>query len=769
MSTDAPCFCSMCGGLSRYSRAQRHRHLKQYGSMHASESHDLGRAAPGPILFAEPPPDEDLEPSVDGADSDIESEPGLDVAIDEGALIHPPEEVPYQESLVILCQSMSALRCIGAAEKFIVEVSKAWASCLGSHLNLSPQEVDLLPTTAYKIDKLANNLREEEHHIVVKCAKCGTLNRGLSSGDVPRVCQCRTNVKKSSKVKSRNKFIMFDLTFWLSRLWGNPKIASLLHHNRDEGDGDVWDATIYNYLDRMHCMCFSITCDGATLQKTRNISWTPVILRLLNLPPHVRTTAGGMFLWAHLPHDIVIDKALSYMLKTVEHAWHNADGFEVYDAHTQSLRKIHIRLTRVIEDYAGMPNVIGNFKQPAVKGACPVCRTKGVNPNPHTHTSYYPCAVRYLPPDDPVRLQFVAEFDRVPKLKRLAGLDKPNVMSRRYALTEARKNVEDKEKGWKKVPAVALRDNDFVSMCLPDPAHALSHFVKDMHLLLGGEFDKKNDKKRKERGVDVRGWEIDDRQQFRNLRLAASSDNREKIDLLIEKSLRCPSEWVQLIPCLRSGNTAVRGLSVRISERLAHLSDAGKYIIALTDANVDVRKGFVQAITVLEELLRKQTMSVEMVKDLQLRLARALCNLEVLLPFKWNTISRHLLLHMPRKFLCHGSFWSCNMLAEERFHQTVRKLVHTSTTNLAASMGKNYTRFMNTHLDWGFRSSSPVKSHFLRRSMEYSDQRYIMFDSAWREQHDFVFCLLLFYFSFFFFCSREHASHGLCPVYKFQR
>lgn len=355
-----------------------------------------------------------------------------------------------------------------------------------------------------------------------------------------------------------------------------------------------------------------------------------------------------------------------------------------------------------------------------------MCCVKGLNPKRPAGTNYYPSAVRFLPFSDPLRQDFAREFDKVPMVKKLSSKAfRPDTMDSATAIREATQPVEEKFKKWKKVPAIAgpERQTDFVEICMPDPAHALSHFVKDMHLILAGDFDKANDSKRKNRDSDARGWELDDRDAFRSRRFAASFDNRERIDKLIADKLRGPSEWVKLIPCLSSGNSAVRGLSVRITERLAHISDAGKYIIGLTDAGKDIKKGFIDALDSLEELLKKKTFTEDEVKKLEFRLATALCKLEILLPFKWNTISRHLLLHLPSKFYRHGSFWSANMLSEERFHKTVRKLVHNSMTNLAASMARNYNRFQNTHLDWGLKPDSPVKSHFLRPPLEFSNQR----------------------------------------------
>ena len=352
------CTCNECKGAAIYSKSQVRRHLASYGQyvlFGAEEKQHDDSSEQRINLFGR----QDL--LVDGVLQELDSSVLVDDSdsADESSVDDPlpqssnTSSASFYASVVTLCQAMSTLRATGAAEKHIVEVSKAWKRCLDPFL--TPDHLKLLPTTAYRIDQLASQFYPDESHIVVKCAntRCDKLHRGLSKADRSQVhtrsCSCGTRIQLATKAPRRSKFVVFDLISRIRRVWGNQVMADLLHYPRDRGDGDVWDAALYNNLSRLDDMCFSITCDGATLQKTRNVSWTPIILRWLNLPPHVRTTAGGMFLWAHLPHDIVIDDALQYLLTMAETEFR--DGFEVFDAHEQKNRQVKIKITRVIEDY----------------------------------------------------------------------------------------------------------------------------------------------------------------------------------------------------------------------------------------------------------------------------------------------------------------------------------------------------------------------------------------------------------------------------------
>lgn len=343
----------------------------------------------------------------------------------------------------------------------------------------------------------------------------------------------------------------------------------------------------------------------------------------------------------------------------------------------------------------------------------------------HRHqstTAYYPGAHRFLPINDTARTDFAEEFAEIPVLANIQHA-RVTPMTSEKALEQVALDVPECDKSWKSRPSFNKFDPffDFVRKCVPDPAHALHHFIIDMFRVLSGDLEPNINKKRKRTGEgdDLVNWEQELRKEFP--RVLRKASNLEKIDSLIAEKLRVPSEWHRLVPCFGTDPRVKTG-SIRIVERLSMISDVGKYIVGLTDTSITLRRRFVKALTALQSLLRLTTWSKEDAKNSEEEIARALADLERILPYKWNTISRHVLLHLPAIFFLHGSFWTANMLTEEKFHQFIRKFVKTSTCNIASAMGKNYSRFQKLHLQWGLNDNAKLSSHLCRQDMKYSDQ-----------------------------------------------
>lgn len=251
-----------------------------------------------------------------------------------------------------LCRTLCSLQTQGIAKKHIASISRAWVDCVGN--DLPPEVTVQLPTTWYMIEStaIAQNYEEDDHAVYgVRCT-CGGISPWYSSRekrDLPKLCiNCGASMPRS--VKQKTKFVMFDLKQRIKQIYENPDAAKFLMTDRVEpGDGDVWDAKMYADIDRQTTMCFSITCDASVLQKSMNVSWTPIILRCLNLVPHVRDTAGAMFLWAHFPKDFTVAEVLTFLLKTNKSVFE--EGIQVFDSNLGGQRNILVKITRILEDY----------------------------------------------------------------------------------------------------------------------------------------------------------------------------------------------------------------------------------------------------------------------------------------------------------------------------------------------------------------------------------------------------------------------------------
>ena len=410
-------------------------------------------------------------------------------------------------------------------------------------------------------------------------------------------------------------------------MWANPKIALMMHTESVVGEeGDAWKAKLYLDMkyDRLTDMCFRISSDAAILHKDSNVSYTPIVLRMMNLPYHLRHRASALFLWAHLPKKFEVHDAIRYLLETEIDLFR--DGFDVYDAHTKTHRRMRVRITGIVEDSVGLPGPTGCFSCSASIGACPFCDLRGFPmqiPGEEKRKGRvmckYPGAVRYLAIGHPLRRKWKQVFGKVDSTNAVAVMGDEWVDERttEEVLKEASACMSglkaEKDCFWKRTsPFNEVLDEaipheapfDIVRMAIPDPAHSISNIIKDLFYFMCHDFD---DSKRKfEREVFGREWP-------RKVPWKVSANRRRAIDKMIEGKipLRVPTSWVNPAACMYStlensgGRTFTGGKTMKMSQRLWFCSDAGRYIISLTDCEDDMKKLFCRLLKVCEKLLGK--------------------------------------------------------------------------------------------------------------------------------------------------------------------
>lgn len=179
----------------------------------------------------------------------------------------------------------------------------------------------------------------------------------------------------------------------------------------------------------------------------------------------------------------------------------------------------------------------------------------------------------------------------------------------------------------------------------------------------------------------------------------------DRIDqLLSDKTLQCPREWVQPFPVFGGGH----GGTPKISESLWHLSDAGLYVLLLTDIAADYLKLFCKAVRVLTKLLHKCGWGCSL-QVMQLSLNEVLGWLELKLPLFWCTSMRHHVSEAPEKEHYHSMFPYINMLPEETFHIIVRKLA-THTNHTLSSLALNFN-IQEQAQTWRLESQQPASGN----------------------------------------------------------
>lgn len=85
-------------------------------------------------------------------------------------------------------------------------------------------------------------------------------------------------------------------------------------------DRELWDVTDGRILDDVHelwrelVIFFSFTCDGTEVEK--GVSYTPLVIRVLNFPPQVRSLLGNLKLVGFLPPHVTDYQVIGVCLRT---------------------------------------------------------------------------------------------------------------------------------------------------------------------------------------------------------------------------------------------------------------------------------------------------------------------------------------------------------------------------------------------------------------------------------------------------------------------
>lgn len=182
--------------------------------------------------------------------------------------------------------------------------------------------------------------------------------------------------------------------------------------------------------------------DGCVFQSWKKRTYTPNVIQMLNLPPSVRTSFGGMVMLAVFPpkvknyklfYNTVLEHNRQLWLKT---ATGPGKGLLLYDSHLKCTSRWYLRICWIVEDSRGLPNPTGSKQAPAITGACPLCCIRGSRlstsgDNSNKATTYYPGAVCYC---NDVAKKEVLIFIKYLLFCRYIWYDMNNLFLRRYVM-----------------------------------------------------------------------------------------------------------------------------------------------------------------------------------------------------------------------------------------------------------------------------------------------------------------------------------------------
>lgn len=201
-----------------------------------------------------------------------------------------------------MCRELVELVTQGTTKRAIESVMAIVSNSMSSIL---PDDLEL-PTTWHMITKAAGSVPPTHSKMVLCPAKgCNMVHSRASAVPGSLCASCDTELTTH---RGDPHMIMLEgnLVDHMVRLWNEPRLAVLMDYpqTRDRGDGDVWDAGVLRGIDpdkRINTICMSVCTDGSVLKRYRNDSYTPFLVRILNLPPYVRTKSSALILWAMVP------------------------------------------------------------------------------------------------------------------------------------------------------------------------------------------------------------------------------------------------------------------------------------------------------------------------------------------------------------------------------------------------------------------------------------------------------------------------------------
>jgi hypothetical protein len=146
---------------------------------------------------------------------------------------------------------------------------------------------------------------------------------------------------------------------------------------------DCWDASIMETLFYKHpdnnkkaFIYFAQSHDGVEIQK--NVTYTPITAKVLNLPTHARSRLACIWLLGYLPpHVKNYQNMLLPMIEMFAKSAPGKDPINVYDAHQGINRDIWTVIAWTTNDIRAVPNGTCGRHPPAIVGSCTYCCIKG--------------------------------------------------------------------------------------------------------------------------------------------------------------------------------------------------------------------------------------------------------------------------------------------------------------------------------------------------------------------------------------------------------
>ena len=559
---------------------------------------------------------------------------------------------------------------------------------------------------------------------------------------------------------------VFDVVGRLKNLMKSAPFATLMLYaeHRDEAkigdDGDCWASSGLRETsteDRRKFFFLKFCTDSAVMQTTLNVSSTPVVAELLNLPPTHRLRFASLILFGMIP------KAGNYAKLYTQLLHHNAMNFEggvnengesvgvgfeikdvLIDSPQQSSRRVKLKIAGILNDSRGLQPDLGCKQSPARCGGCPFCRVEGIGSV--SAKMLYPCAMSWLPRNDPLRQAMLSqiieelpeeeeeeEVNDPPISRSLSDAEKKKAEAVREAKKEAKKRASKmrdltcgvtrhlREMCQNRQPALmktqdaieaAKRVIDRPSCRETEPYFAISPYLQvipDLDLLVLACNDSAhafgNLVKQILKTFCSQGKMNATAAKMEFERLLGRFTDAENNNLPFQATTNRGLMVEVIMRRLKSpqGWAKIRYYfsnpsNMKLVELLRVLSDTGVYYVTLLDLDPEYTRLFIELIQATEFLLDKEPMLPVDFSEATRRFVRALATCELMLPLFWNHIVIHLLLHEAMFMERFGVFPVRNMLAIEMMHTKLKRFAKSGAKNMSMTIARKYLLYVETEV-----------------------------------------------------------------------
>ena len=444
----------------------------------------------------------------------------------------------------------------------------------------------------------------------------------------------------------------------------------------------------------------ALTADGTEIHK--NVSYTPVTLKVLNLQSTLRSRMSSIVLLAVLPPHI---KNYNNLLRPVAHLIHRhrpGGGVPITLRHPVSGTTIflYVYLAYTVNDIRGVPGCTGGKHAPCIEGSCVRCKVRGLH---RQNRTIVPASVRALAPQDPLRSQWETEFKKDDTLRSYAKMSRPAARSKAEVVPSAQRVLNAKTKSAKKE---CHKEEPFTSICvlaemlpyfdvtkhsLYDLAHMIGNFLK---LIVRMITNSSSTAGKASFSSKHREYEMRTIGRFEYLKPHKKQPKSVKPKWMASKTrwelveqafglLRAPKEWPT------HGKVFSNRGSLNISELMLYAGPIGAYLFQFLDIDYDIRIDIIQALRLLGLLQRKVSTPGDRL-TLRRDLPRVFTRLELALPVQAQTMIMHyLVFHTVEHLEATGPFHVSNMLDIERF-QLVLKTCARAKKSVMRSIVNNY-------------------------------------------------------------------------------